>query len=259
MHPKINQMLNWRLLPGSHEFPGEDGGTCINEAAIVSAGFPYRKVGSTNDLPECFSRALGGYLLTLNDMLNHRDRQQLMAFVHRLAGSRGSPDEEEARMAILDGRLMELENLIKTMVSDINERLEVWMVTSNKFLPEYEYLSMKYSGFEISRHIQNMDVRTRLQWMLRYAYETGHRVVERHFTPDISVISNFDAMSAADTMMSHRNLSDIMVEHFIHTAKLMFVAGPSTAEADVDLIKTRMNTIKEEARERAKSKVSENA
>jgi hypothetical protein len=244
MHPKINQMLNWRLLPGSHEFPGEDGGTCINEAAIVSAGFPYRKVGSTNDLPECFSRALGGYLLTLNDILNHRDRQQLMEFVHRLAGSRGSPDEEEARMAILDGRLMKLEALIKNMVSDIAVRLELWML---------------WMLNDASQHIQNMDVRTRLQWTLRYAYETNHRVVERHFTPDISVISNFDAMSAADTMMSHRNLSDIMVEHFIHTAKLMFVVGPSTAEADVDLIKTRMNTIKEEARERAKSKVSENA
>jgi hypothetical protein len=32
-------ILNWKLLDGSHDFPGPDGGTCINEAAIVAAGF----------------------------------------------------------------------------------------------------------------------------------------------------------------------------------------------------------------------------
>jgi hypothetical protein len=40
----FRRMLDWRLLRGSHEFPGPDGGTCINEAAIVAAGYPYRAV-----------------------------------------------------------------------------------------------------------------------------------------------------------------------------------------------------------------------
>ena len=35
----FDHILNWKLLRGSHEFPGKDGGTCINEAAVVAAGF----------------------------------------------------------------------------------------------------------------------------------------------------------------------------------------------------------------------------
>jgi hypothetical protein len=36
----FKHILNWELKRGSHPFPGKDGGTCINEAAIVAAGFP---------------------------------------------------------------------------------------------------------------------------------------------------------------------------------------------------------------------------
>ncbi len=42
----FDHILNWKLKQGSHTFPGPDGGTCINEAAIVAAGFPYRPVRS---------------------------------------------------------------------------------------------------------------------------------------------------------------------------------------------------------------------
>jgi len=38
----FDHILNWKLERGSHAVPGQDGGTCINEAAIVAAGFPYR-------------------------------------------------------------------------------------------------------------------------------------------------------------------------------------------------------------------------
>ena len=31
----FDYMLNWKLKEGSHPFPGNDGGTCINEVAIV--------------------------------------------------------------------------------------------------------------------------------------------------------------------------------------------------------------------------------
>jgi hypothetical protein len=31
----FDKILNWKLLRGSHYFPGPDGGTCVNEAAIV--------------------------------------------------------------------------------------------------------------------------------------------------------------------------------------------------------------------------------
>ena len=42
----FNAMLNWELLKGSHTFPGPDGGTCINEAALIAAGFEYRSIDS---------------------------------------------------------------------------------------------------------------------------------------------------------------------------------------------------------------------
>jgi hypothetical protein len=49
MHADFEAILNWRLLAGSHPFPGPDGGTCINEAAIVAAGLPYRTIRSSAD------------------------------------------------------------------------------------------------------------------------------------------------------------------------------------------------------------------
>ena len=38
----FDHILNWKLKIGSHPFPGKDGGTCINEAAIIAAGFAYQ-------------------------------------------------------------------------------------------------------------------------------------------------------------------------------------------------------------------------
>src|SRR5215207_91857 len=47
----FDHILNWKLKEGSHPFPGKDGGTCINEAALVAAGFEYRPVRSVEDMP----------------------------------------------------------------------------------------------------------------------------------------------------------------------------------------------------------------
>jgi hypothetical protein len=46
----VDHILHWKLKPGSHTFPGQDGGTCINEAIIVVAGFPYRPFRSVQDM-----------------------------------------------------------------------------------------------------------------------------------------------------------------------------------------------------------------
>ena len=54
----FDHILNWKLLGGSHVFPGTDGGTCINEAAIVAAGFAYQPVRNVKDMPSCFSRPI---------------------------------------------------------------------------------------------------------------------------------------------------------------------------------------------------------
>jgi hypothetical protein len=94
-------ILNWKLLAGSHEFPGPDGGTCVNEAAIVAAGFAYREVGSVEDCPPCFSRPLAAYALSLNDRIDDDDLRHalLMPFVSRLAGSADCDEVENRRAA----------------------------------------------------------------------------------------------------------------------------------------------------------------
>ena len=86
----FQRMLAWKLLRGSHEFPGPDGGTCINEAAIVAAGYPYRPIYRVRDLPASFSRPIALFALCLNDTLEDELRQEfLVPFVTRLAGSGG--------------------------------------------------------------------------------------------------------------------------------------------------------------------------
>ncbi|MGH1589487.1 hypothetical protein ACRBEV_15440 [Methylobacterium phyllosphaerae] len=97
MHADFETILNWRLLIGSHPFPGPDGGTCINEAAIVAAGLPYRAIRSSADCPPCFSRPVAAYALGLNDAMPDEARPQLMAFVLRLSGSADTPEIEAAR------------------------------------------------------------------------------------------------------------------------------------------------------------------
>ena len=81
----FDHILNWKLKQGSHPFPGNDGGTCINEAAIVAAGFEYQPVCRVRDMPDCFSRPISKLAMQLNDTANDADRQCLLPFVTRLA------------------------------------------------------------------------------------------------------------------------------------------------------------------------------
>src|SRR3954453_4272421 len=81
----FDHILNWRRQPGSPPFPGPDGGTCINEAAIVAAGFPYQPVRCIEEMPACFSRPICRWALRLNDEATDKQRQRLLPFVTRLA------------------------------------------------------------------------------------------------------------------------------------------------------------------------------
>ena len=81
----FDHILNWTLKRGSHAFPGKDGGTCINEAAIVAAGFPYQPVRAVETMPACFSRPICRLALLLNDEADDAERQLLLPFVTRLA------------------------------------------------------------------------------------------------------------------------------------------------------------------------------
>jgi hypothetical protein len=90
----FDHILNWKLKQGSHPFPGKDGGTCINEAAIVAAGFEYQPVHGVYHMPDCFSRPICLLAMQLNDTADDAQRQRLLPFVTRLACADTSAVEE---------------------------------------------------------------------------------------------------------------------------------------------------------------------
>src|SRR5919205_580195 len=91
----FDHILNWTLKAGSHRFPGPDGGTCINEAALVAAGFEYRPVRRVEDMPSCFSRPICRFAMLLNDEVSDEERQLLLPFVTRLACADSAKVERE--------------------------------------------------------------------------------------------------------------------------------------------------------------------
>ena len=91
----------------AHEFPGPDGGTCINEAALVAAGYPYRPIYRVRDLPASFSRPIALFALCLNDTLEDELRQELLVpFVTRLAGSADVTKIEMERAELILRRIV---------------------------------------------------------------------------------------------------------------------------------------------------------
>ncbi len=97
----FDHVLNWKLKVGSHRFPGPDGGTCINEAALVAAGFEYRPIQSADDMPECFSRPICRFAMFLNDDADDEERQHLLPFVTRLACA-DTPEIEKQRATYIN-------------------------------------------------------------------------------------------------------------------------------------------------------------
>jgi hypothetical protein len=99
----FDKILDWKLLRGSHVFPGPDGGTCINEAAILAAGYPYCPVRSVEDCPPSFSRTAATYAMFLNDLIDRDELRGkvLMPFVTRLEGSAATPEIERERAELM--------------------------------------------------------------------------------------------------------------------------------------------------------------
>jgi hypothetical protein len=100
----FDHILHWKLKQGSHAFPGKDGGTCINEAAIVAAGFPYQPVRSVHDMPKCFSRPICALAMQLNDEASDEERQHLLSFVTRLSCA-NTPKAEQERETYIAARM----------------------------------------------------------------------------------------------------------------------------------------------------------
>src|SRR5829696_1781748 len=102
----FDHILNWKLQLGSHPFPGKEGGTCINEAAIVAAGFAYQPVRRVEDMPECFSRPICKLAMQLNDHASEAERQRLLPFVTRLACADTPAVEAQRAAYISSSRLL---------------------------------------------------------------------------------------------------------------------------------------------------------
>src|SRR5918911_3145087 len=100
----FDHILNWKLKKGSHQFPGPDGGTCINEAALVAAGFAYRRIVHVWEMPNCFSRPICQLAMWLNDMASDEERQLLLPFVTRLACA-DTPEVERKRSAYIRSQM----------------------------------------------------------------------------------------------------------------------------------------------------------
>jgi hypothetical protein len=115
----FDHVLNWKLKRGSHPFPGKDGGTCINEAALVAAGFPYRRIRCVDDMPSCFSRPICQLAMHLNDEASDVDRQRLLPFVTRLACADTAEVERARETHILShvGRRLDFEDGLKLLES----------------------------------------------------------------------------------------------------------------------------------------------
>src|SRR5919205_1275503 len=100
----FDHILNWKLKAGSHPFPGPDGGTCINEAALVAMGFEYQPINFAWQMPSCFSRPICHLAMLLNDSANDKERQLLLPFVTRLACA-DAPEIEDERDVYIKSRM----------------------------------------------------------------------------------------------------------------------------------------------------------
>lgn len=94
----FDHIISWKLLEGSHVFPGPDGGTCVTEAAIVAAGLKYRMIDRAANCPRCFSRPIVNYAIGLNDFMPDDIRNSLLLpFVFKLAGTADTRQVEAQR------------------------------------------------------------------------------------------------------------------------------------------------------------------
>src|SRR5438105_7599227 len=101
----FQQLAKFRLARGSHKQPNKGGNICVNEAAVIAAGFQYREIRDVSCLPDCFSRPVSEYAIYLNDFMMHQVRNELLVpFINRLPGTSDAPwvEEERARFIVVE-------------------------------------------------------------------------------------------------------------------------------------------------------------
>src|SRR5574341_1842702 len=81
-----------RLEAGTHS---PDHTFCVMEAVAYVAGEAW------TDHPKCACPVLTAFCITLNDSMPDAERQKLLPFILRLAGSKSTPEVEQRRMFLL--------------------------------------------------------------------------------------------------------------------------------------------------------------
>jgi len=98
------QLANFRLARGSHKQPNKGGNICVNEAAVIAAGFQYREIRDVSCLPDCFSRPVSEYAIYLNDFMMHRCATSFSCRSSRAFPAHRMPwvKEERARLIVVE-------------------------------------------------------------------------------------------------------------------------------------------------------------
>jgi hypothetical protein len=98
----IHRLGRIKLAKGGHNKINANGELCVNEAAILAAGFDHRKVRQACDCPSCFSRVIAQYAIILNDRMPDDLRNELLTpFILRLAGTADRPAVELRRLTFI--------------------------------------------------------------------------------------------------------------------------------------------------------------
>ena len=79
----FQQFANFRLARGSHKQPNKGGNICVNEAAVIAAGFRYREIRDVSCLPDCFSRPVSEYAIYHQRFHDAPGAQRASRAVHR--------------------------------------------------------------------------------------------------------------------------------------------------------------------------------
>lgn len=234
----LQKILNWQLLRGSHRFPGPDGGTCINEAAIVAAGFEYKSVRSAKDVPECFCPFLSQLLIRVNDNCSHEDRQKLIPLVLALAGSKTDKDHTKRRVDLFINKFVKLayndteavlrRNLLNKWFRNI------WLVV--------ELSRLKNRANEIALHYDH-PVDMSIEWV-----ENLYGITyEPFFYLRVQTYNN-KINPTHDGMILKSYLIDEIVETTFQALKIRHNDSPE--EQDLELVKQRFEEIKQSANAR---------
>lgn len=77
------------LDDGAHSGPGD--GICLLEAVAYITGEPW------SDRPACACPVIARYAMNLNDRMPEDQRQRLLPYIVRIAGSRATPEIEQQR------------------------------------------------------------------------------------------------------------------------------------------------------------------